>query len=381
MDQNKLRQLLKREEGPKLDFKASLCLSTESEKKELTKDVIAMANSRGGRGYIIFGVEDKTKRILGIDPGDFKEEQIQQIIYNRCDPPVPISIDFLRADGKLVAVLTVYKSSHQPHQMMQNGAFYIRRGSTTDTARRSEIANLFQAYGLMTYETIILKGTAVHDLDFTLINRYLKNLNVVSEHPSEVLLEAMGIIGQDTEGEEFHSTIGGMLLFGKNPSAVLPHVYIKAMCQDEVKLFYGNILGMLDAASGYIERKIMEEGYPFEAVNEVIANALVHRDYLDNTRGINVSISDKNIEISNPGALIAANSVYSFIKENNPYRRNSWLYQRLLTLDPKKRFLKSGTGMMGVKKAFEGIGEVKFINIGSQNLFKVILPRRHRANV
>jgi len=41
----------------------------------------------------------------------------------------------------------------------------------------------------------------------------------------------------------------------------------------------------------------------------------------------------KNIEISNPGALIAGNSVYSFSREINPDRRNPWLYQRLLTLD------------------------------------------------
>jgi len=95
LDKNKLMKLLRQEEGPKLDFKAALHLTTESEKKELTKDVIAMANSRGGRGYIIFGVEDKTKKILGIDSVDFKEEQIQQIIYNRCDPPVPISVDFI----------------------------------------------------------------------------------------------------------------------------------------------------------------------------------------------------------------------------------------------------------------------------------------------
>jgi predicted HTH transcriptional regulator len=75
LDSYKLKQLLKQEEGPKIDFKASFSLSTESEKKEFTKDVIAIANSRGGRGYIIFGIEDKTKKVLGIDPDDFKEEQ------------------------------------------------------------------------------------------------------------------------------------------------------------------------------------------------------------------------------------------------------------------------------------------------------------------
>ena len=375
MDKHKLMQLLKKDEGPKLDFKAALNLSTESEKKEITKDVIAMANSRGGRGYIVFGVEDKTKRILGIDSGDFHEEQIQQIIYNRCDPPVPISVDFIEIEEKIAAVLTVFKSSHQPHQMMQNGAFYIRRGSTTDTARRGEIANLFQENGLMTYETVILKDVALDQLDFDLIGQYFRNLNVISENPSEVLLEAMGIIGSRSEGEEYHPTIGGVLIFGKNPDLFLPHVHIKVTYYDEVRIIHGNILKMLDETSEYLKEKLEVPGYPMEALYEAVANALVHRDYLDTSRGITVTINDKNIEVSNPGALIANNSVYRFIRENNPDRRNSWLYQRLMTLDGRRRFMKSGIGMLRIKKAFSGIGEVKFLNIGSQNLFKIILPR------
>jgi ATP-dependent DNA helicase RecG len=191
MDIHKLKQLLKQEEGPKLDFKAALSLNTESEKKELTKDVIAIANSRGGRGYIVFGIEDKTKKILGIDQCTFMEEQIQQIIYNRCDPPVPVSVDFFHIEDKCIAVLSVYRSNHKPHQMLQNGAFYLRRGSTTDTARRGEIANLLQENGLMTYETVILKNIDTDELDQKLIRQYFANLNVIAENPSEVLLEAM----------------------------------------------------------------------------------------------------------------------------------------------------------------------------------------------
>lgn len=378
MDKYKLMQLLKQEEGPKLDFKAALSLCTESEKKELTRDVIAIANSRGGRGYILFGVEDKTKRILGIDPKDFKEEQIQQIIYNRCDPPVPISVDFIEVEDKMVAALTVFRSTHQPHQMIQNGVFYIRRGSTTDTARRNEIANLLQENGLMTYETIVLKNADIGELDYDLIKQYFRSLNVISENPNEVLLEAMGIIGEKMDGEGYHPTIGGLLLFGKNPSLFLPHVYIKIVHGDDVRCFYGNILHMLDEASLYLKEMIKDRDYPIEALYEAVANALVHRDYLDNSRGITVTINDKNIEISNPGALISNNSIYKFIKENNPDRRNSWLYQRLLTLDPRRRFMKSGIGMQRIKKAFIGIGEVKFLNIGSQNLFKVILPRKNK---
>jgi predicted HTH transcriptional regulator len=377
LDSYKLKQLLKQEEGPKLDFKASFSLSTESEKKEFTKDVIAIANSRGGRGYIIFGIEDKTKKVLGIDPDDFKEEQIQQVIYNRCDPPIPVSVDFLEFEGKRVAVLTIYRSNHQPHQMLNNGAFYVRRGSTTDVARRSEIANLLQENGLMTYETVVLKNAHMNELDLDLINRYFMNMNVVSQNPSEVLLEAMGIVGQTKHGDDYHPTIGGMLLFGKNPFIHLPHAYVKAVSvNQEVQYFYGNILNMLDNTSRYMEEEIKDHGYPMEAAFEAVANALVHRDYLDLSRGITVTITEKNIEISNPGALIASNSIYKFIRENNPDRRNPWLYQRLLTLDDRKRFMKSGIGMNRIKKAFADIGEVKFLNIGSHNLFKVILPRK-----
>jgi len=375
LDRNKLKQLLKREEGPKLDFKATLSLSTESDKKEFAKDVIAMANSRGGRGYIIFGVEDKTKRILGIDPGNFSEEQIQQIICNRCDPPVPISVEFVDVEEKIIAVISVFRSSHKPHQMIQNGAFYVRRGSTTDVARRSEIANMFQENGLMSFETVILKNAGMDELVDSLIKQYFVNLGIADDTPKQALMEAMGIIGQDMEYEDMHPTIGGLLLFGKNPSIFLPHVYIKVSCDNETRCFYGNILNMLDDATEYIGLKLDNPDYPLDAVSEVIANAIAHRDYLDNSRGISVTISNKRIEVSNPGSLIAGNSVNSFMKENNPIRRNPWLYQRLLTLDTKKRFLKSGLGLTRIKNALAGIGEVKYLNIGSQNLFKVILPR------
>ncbi len=159
------------------------------------------------------------------------------------------------------------------------------------------------------------------------------------------------------------------------PFLYLPQVYAKVMHDDKIDLFHGNILSMLDNISDFLKGVIKDKNYPFEALEEVIANALVHRDYLDDSRGITINITSKFIEITNPGALISDNSIYQFTKGNNPYRRNSWLYQRLLMLDHKKRFMRSGIGMTRIKSSFSGIGKVKFINIGSQNLFKVILPR------
>jgi predicted HTH transcriptional regulator len=375
MDADKIKQLLRREEGPKLDFKATLHLNTEGEKKELTKDVIAIANSRGGRGYILFGVEDKTKRLIGIDPGDFREEQIQQIIYNRSDPPVPVSVDFQEYNGVLLAVITIFKSHHKPHQMLQNGAFYIRRGSTTDIARRSEIAGMMQENGLVSYETVPLPNARMEDLDQDLLQSYLKNLQVGGDSPNKVLLHALGFIAKSDNGILVPTT-GAMLLFGREPSIFLPQCYVKITRNEEVYHITGNIFSMVQKTCTLIRDLIQDPLYPYAAIEEALGNALVHRDYLDTSRGVHVDIRDNCIEISNPGALMAGNKSVKYVNEKNPERRNPWLYERILIMDQGKHFMNMGNGISRMKEAFSGEGRVQFVNLGSRNLFKVILSRK-----
>lgn len=374
MDIQRLKQLLSREENEKMDFKAQLKLTTEGEKKELVKDVTAIANSRGGRGYIIFGVEDKTKRIIGIEPDNSLEERIQQIIYNRTDPPVPVSLDLVKIKNKTVAVLTIFKSKHAPHQMLQTGAFYVRRGSTTDFARRSELASMMQENGLMTFETVIVKQATLEDLEMDRVNAFFRSINVYTDQSQTLLMEAFGFIGQKNEGE-FCPTIGGLLLFGKNPQLFLPQCFLKIINGDEIDIISGNILSMLDQAVNRVKTIISDENYPFAAFEEALANALVHRDYMDLSRGVLINVTNKAIEIINPGALTQSKKVFLNIRECQPVRRNAWLYQRIIAIDENRRFIKSGLGMDRIRKSFEGIGEVKFINLGKQNSFKVILPR------
>jgi predicted HTH transcriptional regulator len=373
VDVQKLKQLLKREESEKLDFKAELHLVTESDKKELVKDVSAMANTRGGRGHIIFGVEDKTKRILGIDPKAFQEEQIQQIIYNRTDPPVPISIDMVPYEGKTLAVLTIYRSQHAPHQILQTGAFYIRRGSTTDFARRSELASMMQENGLMTFETVAVKNATPDDLDFEPIKAFFKSMDISTQQPQMALLEAFGFVSHKGNGE-YSPTIGGLLLFGKKPQIYLPQCFVSITQGDTTEILTGNILSLLSQGSQRVQAAV-GHNFPMEAFEEALANALVHRDYLDLSRGVSVDIKERSIEIVNPGAVTQGSKVYLHMKECMPERRNAWLYQRLISMDEKRRFIKSGIGMSRIREAFKDIGPVKFVNLGKQNSFKVVLPR------
>lgn len=370
MDIYKLEKILSKYEGPKLDFKACLKIDTESEKKEFAKDVIAIANSKGGRGYIIFGVEDKTKKILGIKPNEYDEEKIQQIICSRVDPPVTIAVDILDYKGKKIAVLTIFRSYQQPHQMTQTGAFYIRRGSTTDFARREEIAGMFQLSGLFSYESTILRKASIEDFNKTLLNKYLNRLGVTGEHPSDIILEGLGIIGRNNETGGYNPTVGGILLFGKEPSKYLTHNYIKVV-NDDVKYFCGNIFNMVGDTCEYL-KLILGKDYPIKMLFYAVTNSVVHRDYTDITRGICIEINEKNIVVSNPGALLSGNLIYKIEKDKDTRKRNPWLYQRLLSIEGDYEFLQQGPGLTKIKQEFKG---ARFLNVGSQNLFKVILPR------
>lgn len=375
MNIQKLEELLSRSEYEKLDFKLDFNIDKEYSKREFVKDVTAIANSKGGRGYIIFGVEDKKKEIVGVTANKLEEERIQQLICGRCDPPVPIRFEEIFYKDKKLFVLTIFKSSQRPHQILQTGTFYIRRGSTTDIARRYEVASMLQENGILSYETTILPNAYIDDLDFTLIKKYFSIDSEISSKKNILILEAMGILGRDMERSEYHPTAGGMLLFGKNTQNFLPSTGINIDYNKKRIHIEGNIPSMLDNAENILINSIKNKNYPLNIVLEALYNAVVHRDYWDNTREITIRIEPKMVEIENPGAVWRNEGIINIDSEINPPRRNSWLYQRLLIFDKKQRFISGTLGLKCIKDTLEDIGkEVKFVNLTKKNIFKVVLP-------
>ncbi|OPJ55511.1 RNA-binding domain-containing protein [Alkalithermobacter paradoxus] len=372
----KIESLLKQNEGPKLDYKLKLSVDTEGEKKEIAKDIAAIANTNGGRGYIIFGIEDKSKEVVGVERNDHIEEQIQQIISNRIDPPVPIRMEYIEHKNKTLGILTIFKSKHRPHQIRQNGTFYIRRGSTTDVARRYEVANMFKESAILTSEMVPIYNGRVDEIDEKLIYKYCNKINI-KEEISLQLLENLGICVK-TEESKYHPTLGGILVFGKYPQKHILGASIRVnnnINKDNViRVFQGNIIYMLDEVEEYIKYILANYNYPIDGLFECIRNSLVHRDYLDLNREILIYIGTDKVEISNPGTLTHGDTINSILKERNPSRRNNWIHQRLLIIDDKMRFLGSGMGLDKIKKSFEGEGNVRFFNVYNRNLFRVVLP-------
>ena len=51
-----------------------------------------------------------------------------------------------------------------------------------------------------------------------------------------------------------------------------------------------------------------------------------------------------------------------------------WIYDKLIALDDKKRFVKSGRGFARMKKDFIKFGKVIFVDSKDDNTFRSIFP-------
>ncbi|APM38145.1 AlbA family DNA-binding domain-containing protein [Clostridium kluyveri] len=374
MDTKKFLNLLKKIEGPKLDFKQCINIDSDGGKKELAKDVCAIANSRGGRGYLIIGVEDKTKKILGIGEANFDEEKIQQIISSRIDPPIPISLEIFKYEGKKIAIITIYDGPQKPYQMRDNGSFYIRRGSTNDTMRKQEIVSALEENLSISIESCPIPRSNLNCIDSELVNKYFsfQGINVTDENKLE-LMENTSIVYMDKDSGKYMATLGGLLIFSKNNNVYIPHNMIKIVNKvnknlSPISIIQGDLISIMDKTESVIEKIVTAKSYPLGFVNEGIRDAIIYRDYSDFYRTIEVIIDFNSIIVTGPGILEHKRNK----NEYNYMKRNMWVYEKIIALDTKKRLIRTSTGLNKMKKVFKNT--VKFINSIKNNDFKIIYP-------
>ncbi|MFH9757290.1 helix-turn-helix domain-containing protein [Streptomyces griseus] len=143
-------------EGVDLDWKKDFYPGTDAGKKELAKDVCAMANTAGG--MVVIGVDDgKQDHAYALDPCEPApgrgEEWIRSVLANWVQPVVPSvgvrSVKSSTEAGKVYWLLTVPPSTQTPHAVAAPGNDYnfrvhVRHGTTTRTLAESEIAQRYR---------------------------------------------------------------------------------------------------------------------------------------------------------------------------------------------------------------------------------------------
>ena len=96
-------------EGDTVDFKQQYY--HDAQKSDFIKDVISFANASSLEDkYIIFGVSDDTREIIGVSDNEIPDiSDINQLIRTYCDPFIEIDVESVNIGSKKVAAIIVKK--------------------------------------------------------------------------------------------------------------------------------------------------------------------------------------------------------------------------------------------------------------------------------
>ena len=145
-----LHRLLAEGESSHLDYKSEqyrFVTSTDGDKAELLKDILAMANAwRETDAHILIGVKEHTGQraeVVGITE-HLDDASLQEFVNKKTNRPIHFSYKPFEVDGKTIAVLHI---PLQPRPFFLRKRFAsldpdkvnLRRGSSTDVADADEI--------------------------------------------------------------------------------------------------------------------------------------------------------------------------------------------------------------------------------------------------
>jgi hypothetical protein len=151
-----MEKLLHEEESSSLDFKRDQYPfngANDTEKAELLKDILAIANSwRRTTGYILVGVQEvKGGRsdVIGVS-GHLADNNLQQFVNSKTNRPITFSFEAFEFEGKQVGIITIPKQK-RPFTIkagfggLLKDTVYQRHGSSTATASLDEATRMAAA--------------------------------------------------------------------------------------------------------------------------------------------------------------------------------------------------------------------------------------------
>ncbi len=334
-----LAKIIKWGETSTVQFKQTL-----TSQKQIADEMIAFANCRGG--IIIFGIEDKTGAILGLDYKNIQEisRELGNAANEHVKPTIYLQTEVMEIDGKALLLAYIDEGITKPYKNI-NGSIYVKQGADKRKVNENaEILRLFHTSRLYQPDEEPILGTSVDDLDDKRLDRFLQKVYSKGRDdfdvPFDKLLRSLKITSEDGS-----LTLAGLLFFGKHPEWKRPAFIIKAVA------FYGNDIGgtqykdsrdlegtipeQFEQGMRFLENNLhhVQAGQNFNslgvlevskiALEEILQNAQVHREYIKNAP-IRLLIFDNRIEIISPGCL-PGNMTVDSIQLGETYQRNPLL--------------------------------------------------------
>ena len=287
-----------------------------SDNEDIAKSIVCFANTDGGQ--IIIGV-NKNGEIVGVNNIDELIKRIDDVAYNRCEPPITIIPETIYVEDKIVLVINVPKGEERPYRT-SSGFFYVRSGTRCRQASRQELLRLFQSTESIYYDETEIKRASIKDIDMDYVKKFLEDffkLKVEDENLIKYLINIKALSKNEKP------TLAGLLFFGENPQFYIPNAriiiaYIKrkdiSIPPEDEKSIEGNTQQILEDSMRFLKIYVKErhnikglepERYPeLEdfVLREALVNAVAHRDYTISAP-IRILIFEDRIEFHSPGKL------------------------------------------------------------------------------
>ncbi|MDL1972367.1 MAG: putative DNA binding domain-containing protein [Deltaproteobacteria bacterium] len=311
MDVFELREKIAKGENIHIEFKEGV-----RSNEELAKHIVCFANTDGGQIFI--GVADDGI-IIGVEDIDEIVRRIDDVAFNRCEPPISVIVETIKADEGTVLVVNVPKGRQRPYRTSK-GFYYIRSANRCRQASREELLRLFQATESIFYDEIEIHKATLQDIEIESFKAFVKTyMNIeLREEMLKAYMKNLKVISKNVK-----PTLAGLLFFGNDPQYFLPYAkvigaYIEgediATPPMDKKDFTGRISQILEDSMKFIKLYLEERHtikglepeihleIPEVALREALINALAHRDYTVSAP-IRIFIFTDKVEFHTPGRL------------------------------------------------------------------------------
>ena len=354
--------------------------------ESLAAELAAFANMGGGQ--LLVGVADNGT-ISGLSTADIS--RLNQLLSNAASqhvkPPInPATTNIQTAQG-LVMLIDVAEGLNKPYVDTQ-GRIWVKTGADKrQVSAREEMQRMFQQSGLLHADEQTVASASLSNIDQVEFAKYFERRYqkpmAATGMPFEQLLQNLNL------AQDGKPNLAGMLLFGSAPHVYLPAFIVKAVAfpgtvlHDTRYLDNENIEGTLAQqyrhCMAFLGRNLHHiqgnRGFnspgqleiPHHVLEEILVNALVHRDYLISAP-IRLLVYTDRVEIISPGHLPDHLNTEQ-IRFGLSNQRNPALASHAFHMLPYQ-----GMGS-GIPRAIQDWPQIEFTDERDANQFRVTLKR------
>lgn len=301
---------------------------SEYSPEQLGPTLSAFANKPGG-GTILLGISERDGiSVVGVDDVDDLLKRAANQARNGFRPSIRVDVRAIDLDGKTIGVVNVEGAdvNEKPVRWLKDKKAYLRQYDGDYQMSPSEEQMLVLRHHGPNADAQAVPGSSLRDLDPNLVTRYLSSVRETTPRlvndSDEAVLFFTGVVA-DRESEEL--SVAGLYALGEYPQRLLPHLTLTAAVEGSGDVravnrrdFTGSLPVILDDVlewvRGNVESRqlvtrdgdgLTDYAVPLLAAREVVANALVHRDLSEASRGkgIDLRITRDGFRLTNPGGL------------------------------------------------------------------------------